>query len=168
MCPGLLLCGGRFASGSRTVLSPHRLRAEPLRRGGQGVNAPFSAVWREGQISPLLLFARCALCRSSRRRLFDRLRYRLHTHKLDGVAVCQNALLDLELRQGRQEFVQALGAEVAHVKVRVALDELVTDAGGAHPARAVVHFINKAVDDAASRVKSLSDETMQNPSRLPP
>ena len=202
------------------------------------MNTPFSAVWRERRISPLLLFARCALCRSSRRRLFDRLRYRLHTDKLDGVAVCQNALLDLELRQGCQEFVQALGAEVAHVKVRVALDELVTDAGGAHPARAVVHFINKAVDDAANgiavdgrvvpgvgaggglggggggrgvvglavvedqiqvfelvarldegaerfalahtddefsgltqtggRVKSLSDETMQKPSRLPP
>ena len=57
-----------------------------------------------------------------------------------------------EFRQGRQEFVQALGAEVAHVKVRVALDELITDAGGAHPARAVVHFINKAVDDAANGV----------------
>lgn len=42
--------------------------------------------------------------------------------------------------------------KVAHVKVRVALDELVTDAGGAHPARAVVHFINKAVDDAANGI----------------
>ena len=116
------------------------------------MNTPFSAVWRERRISPLLLFARCALCRSSRRRLFDRLRYRLHTDKLDGVAVCQNALLDLELRQGCQEFVQALGAEVAHVKVRVALDELVSHAGGSHPAGAIVHLVDHIADQAADGI----------------
>ena len=69
--------------------------------------------------------------------------------ELDRIAIGQNAFFHFQFRQGCQELVQALGAEVAHIKVRVTLDELVAHAGGAHPAGAVVHLIDHAVDDAA-------------------
>ena len=35
MCPGLLLCGGRFASGNRTVLSPTACGRSPLAEGAK-------------------------------------------------------------------------------------------------------------------------------------
>jgi len=46
----------RNISGSRTVLTPHRLRAEPPHRGGQGVNAPFSTVCATAVAYLCLLF----------------------------------------------------------------------------------------------------------------
>ena len=76
----------------------------------------------------------------------------MYPHKLDGVAVGQGTLFHFQHREGRQEFVQALAAKVTHIKVRVALDELVSHAGGSHPAGAIVHLVDHIADQAADGI----------------
>ena len=58
MCPGLLLCGGRFASGSRTILSTACGRS-PLAEEPRGERTFFDSLTGETNLS---LTSFCALC----------------------------------------------------------------------------------------------------------
>ena len=59
MCLGLLLCGSRFASGSRTVLSPTACGRSPLAEGPRGERTFFDSLTEETNLS---LTSFCALC----------------------------------------------------------------------------------------------------------
>ena len=59
MCPGLLLCGGRFAAGNRTVLSPTACGRSPLAEGARDERTFFDSLTGETNLS---LTSFCALC----------------------------------------------------------------------------------------------------------